>query len=144
MKKLLLFFSIFLSMAGMAQKLNHQLRFEKGTKLEMVTTVNAVVTQAMGDMKVNATVTRLFDVNDVLNNTAVIEHKVKRVQFSMENPVMGSQSFDSEKESDIKQDMGKAMEKALKNKYTMTVDATGKVVSVKQEEVDMKKKKSAE
>jgi hypothetical protein len=133
-----------LAFTGFSQKLSNQIQFEKGKKLEMVIQVNMVVTQAMGDSKVNMNLTRIFDVNDVVNNTAVMEHKIKRVQFSMDNAMMGSQSFDSDKESDMKEDLGKAFEKGLKKKYTMTVDARGQVVSVKQEEENDKKKVSAE
>ena len=62
----------------------------------------------------------------------------------MDNAMMGSQSFDSDKESDMKEDLGKAFEKSLKKIYTMTVDTKGQVVSVKQEEENDKKKVSAE
>ena len=46
-------------------------------------------------------------------------------------PMAGAQSFDSENPDDMKGEGGKAAEKALKNKYTMTVDPTGKVLNVK-------------
>jgi hypothetical protein len=144
MKFVFLLTGLTLAFTGFSQKLSNQIQFEKGKKLEMVIQVNMVVTQAMGDSKVNMNVTRIFDVNDVVNNTAVMEHKIKRVQFSMDNAMMGSQSFDSDKESDMKEDLGKAFEKGLKKKYTMTVDARGQVVSVKQEEENDKKKVSAE
>ena len=144
MKFVLLLTGLTLALTGFSQKLSNQILFEKGKKMEMVIQVNMVATQAMGDSKVNMNVTRIFDVNDVVNNTAVMEHKIKRVQFSMDNAMMGSQSFDSDKESDMKEDLGKVFEKSLKKKYTMTVDAKGQVVSVKQEEENDKKKVSAE
>lgn len=144
MKFVFLLTGLTLAFTGFSQKLSNQIQFEKGKKLEMVIQVNMVVTQAMGDSKVNMNLTRIFDVNDVVNNTAVMEHKIKRVQFSMDNAMMGSQSFDSDKESDMKEDLGKAFEKGLKKKYTMTVDARGRVLSVKQEEENDKKKVSAE
>jgi hypothetical protein len=144
MKFVFLLTGLTLAFTGFSQKLSNQIQFEKGKKLEMVIQVNMVVTQAMGDSKVNMNLTRIFDVNDVVNNTAVMEHKIKRVQFSMDNAMMGSQSFDSDKESDMKEDLGKAFEKGLKKKYTMTVDARGQVLSVKQEEENDKKKVSAE
>ena len=144
MKFVFLLTGLTLAFTGFSQKLSNQIQFEKGKKLEMVIQVNMVVTQAMGDSKVNMNLTRIFDVNDVVNNTAVMEHKIKRVQFSMDNAMMGSQSFDSDKESDMKEDLGKAFGKGLKKKYTMTVDARGQVLSVKQEEENDKKKVSAE
>jgi hypothetical protein len=144
MKIVFLLTGLTMAFSGFSQKLSNQLQFEKGKKLEMVIQVNMVMTQAMGDSKVNMNVTRIFDVNDVVNNTAVMEHKIKRVQFSMDNAMLGSQSFDSDKESDMKEELGKVFEKSLKKKYTMTVDAKGQVVSVKQEEENDKKKVTAE
>jgi hypothetical protein len=71
----------------------------------------------------------MFDIEDVTPAGAVIEHKVKRMQFNFDG--MGqSQSFDSENEKDMKGEMGKVVEKSIKNKYTMTVDQTGKITTV--------------
>lgn len=143
MKTCLWIAGLLLATAAQAQKLQGALQFEKGSRLEMVTQANSVMSQGMADTKVSVTLWRVFDVNDVQAGNAVIEHKVKRVQFQMENDMMGSQSFDSEKESDMKEQFGKAMEKTLKNKYTMTVDPSGKVVSVRHE-TDEKKKNTTE
>ncbi|MFN2438634.1 MAG: DUF6263 family protein, partial [Chitinophagaceae bacterium] len=101
----------------------------------MTSKVNAVISmemmgQAM-ESKIDATITRLFDVEDASNNGATIEHKVKRIQMNFEAPMQGAQTFDSDSEKDMKSDGGKAMEKALKNKYSMTVDACGKITAVK-------------
>jgi hypothetical protein len=77
MKFVFLLTGLTLAFTGFSQKLSNQIQFEKGKKLEMVIQVNMVVTQAMGDSKVNMNLTRIFDVNDVVNNTAVMEHKIK-------------------------------------------------------------------
>ena len=119
---------------GFAQKINNKLSFKKGQKLEFVTeTVKKSSMEMMGqpmESTVNSSVTEIFDVQDVNNNGATIEHKVKRLVFTMEG--MGqTQSFDSEKENDLKGELGKMFEKSLKDKYTMTIDATGKVSTVK-------------
>lgn len=134
MKRLLFLLLITGSINGLAQTTGAQLKFEKGKKLEMVAETKAVITQeVMGqsmDMNVASTLTRTFDIEDVKNGTATIEHKVKRLLFNFD--VMGqSQSFDSEKDEDMKGDMGKSLEKTIKNKYSMSVDATGTIVSVK-------------
>jgi hypothetical protein len=83
------------------------------------------------ESKLDATITRLFDVEEVTNNSATIGHKVKRIQMNFEAPMQGAQAFDSDNEKDMKSDGGKAMEKALKNKYSMTMDAGGKITAVK-------------
>ena len=134
MKKILLIASIALSLNGFAQKVNGKLNFQKGQKLELVTETkktNAmeVMGQAM-ETTVNSTVTEVFDIEDIKDGSATIEHKIKRMVFTAEG--MGnSQSFDSEKEDDRKGEMGKLMEKSLKNKYKMTIDPYGKIVAVK-------------
>lgn len=138
MKRVLLFAAIAISTTGFTQKVTNQLVFKKGQKLEMVSQVNSVISmemmgQAM-DTKVSATITRLFDVEDVKNGSATIEHKMKRMQMNFEIPMAGNQSFDSDKESDMKGEGGKMAEKALKNKYTLTVDPLGKITAVKADE----------
>ena len=135
MKQLFLVAAIAFATTGFAQKVNNKLTFQKGQKLEMTSKVNTLISmemmgQAM-ESKIDATVTRLFDVEDVTNNSATIEHKVRRIQMNFEAPMQGVQTFDSDNEKDMKGDGGKVMEKALKNKYSMTVDAGGKITAVK-------------
>jgi hypothetical protein len=135
MKKIFLFASFVFSLGSFSQKLTNSLSFQKGQKLEMITKGKSVISmemmgQAM-ETKIEATITRLFDVEDVANGIATIEHKMKRMQLNVEAPMAGSQSFDSENEKDMKGEGGKAMEKALKNKYKMSVDAKGKITMVK-------------
>lgn len=135
MKKIFLFASFVFSLGSFSQKLTNSLSFQKGQKLEMITKGKSVISmemmgQAM-ETKIEATITRLFDVEDVANGIATIEHKMKRMQLNVEAPMAGSQTFDSENEKDMKGEGGKAMEKALKNKYKMSVDARGKITMVK-------------
>ena len=134
MKKLFLLIAVASSLSGMAQKSSSKVSFVKGQKLEMVAQTKAVITQeVMGqsmDMNVNSTIVRSFDIEDVNKGTAKIEHKIKKLQFAFD--VMGqSQSFDSEKPEDAKSEIGKSLEKSIKNKYTMSVDETGTILSVK-------------
>ena len=134
MKKIILPLLMVAALATNAQNVTNKLSFKKGQKLEVTTQVASVATQElMGqtmDINVAATLNHSYDVEDVTATGAVIEHKVKRLQMSFDG--MGqSQKFDSENEADLKSDMGKAAEKSIKNKYTMTVDANGNVVTVK-------------
>ena len=135
MKQFFLVAAVAISVTGNAQKVSNKLTFQKGQKLEMVSKVASTISmEMMGqsmDTKIDATITRLFDVNDVSNGTASVEHKMKRMQMNMEAPMAGSQSFDSENEKDMKGEAVKAMETALKNKYSMTIDPTGKITAVK-------------
>ncbi len=148
MKQIFLLAAVALSVTGFSQKTSGKLTFNKGQKLEMVTKVNSLVSMDMMgqsmETKVEATITRHFDVEDVANGLATIEHKMKRMQMNMDVPMSGPQSFDSENEKDMKGDAGKAMEKALKNKYTMTVDANGKITSVKADDDNPNKAEASE
>jgi hypothetical protein len=120
---------VLLSIAAQAQKVSNKLQFQKGQKLEVVTTVKSA-SQMMGQsMDVNITSSRLLDVADVAGGNATIENKVKRLQVAFEG--MGqNQSYDSEKEADRNSEMGKNFEKSLKNNFKMTVDPYGKVTAV--------------
>jgi hypothetical protein len=135
MKKVLLLASIAFATTGFAQKVSNKLTFPKGHQLEMVTNVNSTVSQeAMGqsmDTKLNATVTRVFNVQNATASNATIEHKVKRIQMNIESPMGGAQSFDSDSTKDMQSEAGKGVDKTLKSKYTMTVDKNGKVLDVK-------------
>lgn len=133
MKKIFLLGAIAVSTACLGQKVSNKLTFQQGQKYEITTIVDNVnTTEMMGqsmDMKMNMTTTRILDIGQVDKNVARIESKVKRMQFNFEG--MGqSQKFDSENEADMKGEGGKMAEKALKNKYSMKVDATGKILEV--------------
>jgi hypothetical protein len=133
MKKLLLAASIAIAITGFSQKINNKLVFQKGQKLEMTIQINSTVSSALGESKVDATVVRIFDVIDASNAGATIEHKIKRVKMNFDSP-MGKDAFDSENEQDMKSEGGKQIEKSLKDKYTMTLDPTGKITDVKKDD----------
>lgn len=148
MKKVLLIASLALSLQGFAQTANVKLNLPKGQKLEMVTEMKKSTTlEVMGqsmESSVNSTMTELFDIEDAGANGATVEHKVKRLVFTTEGGMGGNQSFDSEKESDMKGQIGKMLEKSIKNKYTMKVDQNGTVVNVKLDDNNPNAKKNAQ
>lgn len=137
MKKIFLFACMATAISSAAQ-VSNKISFQKGQKLEMETVVNSEVSSAMGGTTIKATINRKFDVEDVNNGSATIEHKVKRLQASFES-AMGSQTFDSDKEKDMKNEIGQGMGKMLKNKYSMTLDETGNVLAVKSDKDSTKK-----
>jgi hypothetical protein len=134
MKKVFVAACVMLSLNSFSQKVSGKLNFPKSQKLEMVTETNKTATmELMGqsmESTVNSTMTEVFDISGTDGNGANIEHKVKHLVFTA-NGMGNSQSFDSEKEDDRKGEMGKIMEKSLKNKYTMSVDPTGKITAIK-------------
>lgn len=135
MKKIFFLVGIAVATTGFAQKVSNKLSFQKGQKLEVVVETNKTSNiELMGqsmDTKVNSTINELIDVADVSNNGATLEHSIKRMKFDVTNPMGPSQSFDSDKDADRNGEIGKMLAKTLKNKYTVTVDATGKIVAVR-------------
>ena len=132
MKKAVLAALVLFSFQAYAQKVNGKLQFQKGQTYEILTTVKSA-SEVMGQsVDVNLTSTRVLNVSDVANGSATMASKIKRLQVAFDG--MGqNQSFDSEKENDRNSDMGKSFEKNLKNTYTMTVDAYGKITAVKED-----------
>lgn len=139
MKKVVLSAVVLFSLVGNAQKVSNKLQFQKGQKLEVLTTVKSA-SQMMGQsMDINIESARVLDVADVAGGNATIENKIKRLKVNFEG--MGqSQAYDSEKESDRTSEMGKNFEKGLKNKYKMTVDPYGKITAVKADDDNPNKK----
>jgi hypothetical protein len=142
MKQILFVLAVAISTGAAAQKTDTKLSFQKG-KLDVITVVDRTSTvEVMGqsmESVAKSTTHELLDVQSIANNAITIQHKLKRLTFSSEQ--MGqSQSFDSEKEADRKGEMGRMMEKGLKDKYTMTIDNTGKIIAVT-EDNDSKGKK---
>ena len=132
MKRIILIVTLAVSVTGFAQ--NGKLGFQKGQKIEMtIESKKSSTLELMGQAMTttsNATLTSSYDIKDVNANGYVIEHKVKKLVFTSEG--MGQkESFDSEKEGDLNGEMGKILEKSLKNKYTLTLDPLGKITAVK-------------
>jgi hypothetical protein len=137
MKQVLSFALMALALNVSAQKINNKLTFQKGQKLELTTQIDKTANQElMGqsmESKVTATMTQVYDVQDATATGTTIEHKVKRLVFDA-NAMGQSQSFDSEKEGDLNGEMGKVLGKSIKNKYSMTLDPSGKITAVKSDD----------
>jgi len=143
MKKILLLALVSIATNTFAQTLV----FQNGQKLEVTTQIQKnssleIMGQAI-ESKVTATLNEIFDVKTAESNAITLEHKVKRLVFNAES-MQGGQSFDSEKEGDRKGQFGKMLEKTLKNKYTVTLDGTGKVTAVKLDDDNPRGKEEAD
>jgi ACT domain-containing protein len=134
MKQFFLLFAVTISATSFAQ-----LNFQKNQKLEVVTeTKRTSSMELMGqsmESTVNSTMTTVYDVKDVSATGSTLEHKVKRLVFNA-NAMGQSQSFDSEKQEDMNGEMGKMLEKSIKNKYTVSLDPRGKVSAVKTDDTN--------
>jgi len=145
MKRIILIAALGFSIPSFAQ--NAKLAFQKGQKIEMtVESKKASTVELMGqamESTANATITTSYDIKDVNASGTVIEHKVKRLVFTADG--MGQkQSFDSEKEADLQGELGKILEMSIKNKYTLTLDPTGKITNVKLDDDNPNAKPDAE
>lgn len=136
MKKI--FFVSLVFSAGISFSQTNQLIFSKGQRLELTTQMTSATSmELMGQaMQSSATtsVSEIFDVKDTANTGATIEHSVKRIQFDVTGGMGQNFSFDSDKEEDRKGDIGKSLDKTLKDKYQMTVDKKGIVTGAKADE----------
>jgi hypothetical protein len=150
MKKVLLFGALAISLSGFAQKVTGKIVLQKGQKFQVVSETKSKASQEMMGQTMESTststLTEIYDVQEAGKNGAAIEHKVKRFQVNGEGgPAGQSMSFDSEKEEDRKNEMGQLIDKkVLKNKYTVMVDAFGKVTGVKADDDNPNGKKEEE
>ena len=142
MKKVVLSVAVLFSLAGQAQKVGNKLQFQKGQKLEVLTTIKSASEMMGQSIDINMASTRVLDVADVAGGNATIENKIKRLQVAFDG--MGqNKTYDSDKEEDRNGEMGKSFEKGLKNKYTMTVDPYGKITAVKADDENPNTKKDS-
>jgi len=136
MKSIFFILGLAVSINGFSQTVSNKLNFQKGQKLEVITQMNRNSQSEFMGQSMNTGMTSsfvsTFEVNDVTGAGATIEGKTKRIKVDITSP-MQNMNFDSDNESDLKGQMGKMMEKPLKTKFTMVVDATGKVTSVLEE-----------
>lgn len=128
MKYLLLSVSFFVACAASAQKVSNRLSFQRGQQLKM--TVQIKSTMPIGDASVDATIVRLFTVQDANDRQAVIDHRIQRIRLNASS-AMGSEDFDSDREADMQSETGVTLRQSLNKTYSMTLNPAGRVLSVK-------------
>lgn len=126
--------TLLLSGIAFGQKVNSNLKFKKGQKIEVVSTIKSTASQeAMGqtiDFNIDGTITDSYNVLETSDKTSKLSHKVDRVMINMEG--MGqSHSFDSDKKEDLDGEQGAPVKKILNSGYEMSIDGSGKVLDVK-------------
>lgn len=137
MKKTFLPFLLLVSVCGSAQKASNKLSFQKGQTIEVTTTMNMTTQSQMGEMPMTIVSTEQYAVGEAGAGQFQLIKTPKRIRFnaSMMGQEMG---VDSDKPGDLEGQFGGPIKEMMKQKQEFTVDATGKVVSVK---ADDKKKK---
>ena len=133
---------IILTTPGFSQKVSGKLNFKKGQQIEIVTDTKSLVTQeAMGqtvEFKIDGSITHIYQVADANTKQATLGHKTKHIGLNMDG--MGqTQSFDSDKKEDLDGQMGGPVKEILNKSYEMTIDQSGKVISVKEDTTQTKK-----
>lgn len=133
-KNVFLISVLFISLFAFSQKVSSKLNFKPGQQIEISSTVKSTVTQeAMGqpiEFNIDGAVSQTYNVSRVADGNTTLVHKPKRIYVKFDG--MGqNQTLDSDKNEDLDSEMGKPLKAALEKNYEITIDASGKVVSVK-------------
>lgn len=143
MKRIFLIALIAAYSSAIAQPVSGKLVFKKGQTYEVYTQLNRssqqeMMGQSMESNVSSATVAHLA-VDDANSQNATLMNSMKRIKFDMS--FFGrEESFDSDNADDMKSDIGKMMSDALNAKYALTLDPSGTIVSVKEDENKKKNK----
>ena len=143
MKKGILIALMAVSAVAVAQPANNKLKFKKGQTFEVYTQMNRTAQQEMMGQSMESSVSSAsfthLNVTDATSQDATLLNTTKRIKFDMS--IMGrDESFDSDNPDDMKSDIGKMMGDALNAKYYLTIDPSGTITGVKDDESDKKKK----
>ena len=109
--------------------------FQKGDKFEIVTIFNTVEQEEdwikLGwSVKLSGTITSQWEVTNVNPSTISFEHSIKKIKTEMSVPLANPIPFDSEKEEDFKNKDNRVVAEALKNIYSINLDANGVIKNV--------------
>lgn len=138
MKKLLLPFLLFATIGASAQKVAGKLTFQNGQKLEVTTNMNSTTEMMMGESSNNTVSTEIYEVKGTSDAGVTLERSMKKLKLNLS--VMGQEkSIDSDNPEDLKGMLGDPIKDLLNAKNEFTIDANGRIVSIKEEE---KKKKA--
>ena len=141
MKKLILPLLLATTFVGFAQKASQKLTFQKGQTIEVINNVNMTTESMMGEMPGSVLMTETYTVNDVTANNVVLVKTPKKIKLNFS--MMGrDMSIDSDKPEDLNGQFGQPIKELLNQKQEFTIDATGKIVAVKQDEKQKKENTS--
>lgn len=138
MKKLILPFLLLATVVTSAQKVSSKLALQKGQKIEVVSNTNATTEMMMGTTSNSSVSTEVYEVKDVTNTNTTLERSMKNMKMNVS--IMGQEkSIDSDNPEDLKGMLGEPIKELLTTKNEFTIDGSGKIISVKN---DDKKKKT--
>ncbi|HET7897516.1 MAG TPA: DUF6263 family protein, partial [Flavisolibacter sp.] len=114
------------------QKAFNQLTFTRGQKLEVVTNMNVSAESLMGPSSGTITIADTYTVNDAKANAFTLVKVPKQIKM---NFTMGSQEMkvDSDNPNDLNGMLGQPVKEIMSQKPEFTIDALGKIISVKKD-----------
>src|SRR5438067_515349 len=136
MKKIIFPLLLATSFTCFAQKVSNKLSFQKGQTIEVTTNANMTTQSMMGEMPGTVLIIETYTVNDVAADNVSITKAPKKIKVSFS--MMGKDmSLDSDNPNDLNGQFGQPVKELMKQKQEFTIDASGKVTAVKE---DQKKK----
>lgn len=131
MKKIFFFFSLFATGIAFGQKLSNKLTFTKGQQLQVSTNMNISSETMMGAMSGTVNTTDTYLITAVEGNTYTLVKTPKQAKIHLN---FGSQEIklDSDNPEDMNGMFGEQVKELMNQKPEFTIDASGKVIAVKQ------------
>jgi hypothetical protein len=136
MKKIFLSLLLGISLAGSAQSTSNKVSFQNGQKLEVSTNMNITSTSMLGESTGNVITVEEYAVANTSATETTLQKAVKKMKLNFS--FMGKDYVvDSDNKADMQGQFGEPIKQILDQKHEFTIDATGKITSVKS---DSKKK----
>ena len=130
MKKIFLPFLLAVAVCGSAQKVSNKLTFQGGQKLEVTTNMNMSTQSMMGESSGNVINVEEYTVSNSSASDATLQKAAKKMKLSFS--LMGKDyTIDSDNKEDMEGQFGAPIKELMKQKYEFTVDASGKIINVK-------------
>lgn len=137
MKKIVLVFALVSTMPGFSQKALNKLTFTKGQHLEVVTNINISAESMMGPTTGTITIADSYSVNNATTQTTTLQKVPKQVKMNFN---FGSQEIklDSDNPKDLSSPFSQPVKEIMSQKPEFTIDAAGKILSVKKNDTKTK------
>jgi len=130
MKKELLAFTLLCTLTSFGQKAASKLTFTKGQKITVVTNMTISAESMMGPSSGTVTTADTYTVSEASPNATTLVKIPKQVKM---NFTLGSQEMkvDSDNPKDLNGMLGQPVKEIMSLKPEFTIDANGKIISVK-------------
>lgn len=132
-------FLLFINLNIYGQNVSGILKFDQGKTLSIQMEIKtSVAQQAMGnaiDFTADGRAMHSYKVINSTTGNTILHHEANKIAFTFEG--MGQKrSFDSDNETDMNGQFGEPVKNILSKKFDMTIDANGKVLTVRPEKIE--------